>query len=307
MPRDRPSGTLRQGEKGGGRRSHLRRGRWCLCRPWLQNRTRPVCNLDSDMTGVEQVRVCSGLAVVSSRRCPGKDQPNEDAAAVIPIDGESGVLVVADGLGGLGSGDMAARLAVESLRDAVEGHLGGELPLRAAIVNGIEAANRRIMETGLGAATTLATLEVNGRLVRPYHVGDSMIVVAGGRGKIKWQTVSHSPVGFAVEAGMLDENEAMDHEHRHIVSNVVGSADMRIEIGPEYRLAPRDTVVLASDGLADNLTTDEIVARVRKGPLDEAVQTLAADSRQRMIYQEDGQPSKPDDATIIAFRTSVPT
>jgi len=262
--------------------------------------------LDCDMTDVEQVPVCSGLAVVSSRRNPKRETPNEDAAAVIPVDGQCGILVVADGLGGLRSGDMAARLAVESLRDAIEEDLGDEFPLRAAIVNGIEAANRRIMETGLGAATTLAALEVNGRDVRPYHVGDSMIVVTGGRGKVKWQTVSHSPVGFAVEAGVLDEKEAMHHEHRHIVSNVVGSGEMRIEIGPEYRLAPRDTVVLASDGLADNLTVDEIVARVRKGPLDKAVQTLATDSRRRMTCPGEGQPSKPDDATIIAFRASPP-
>lgn len=259
--------------------------------------------LDSDMTDVEKVAVCGGLAVVSSRRSPIKETPNEDAAAVIPVNGQCGLLVVADGVGGVRSGDMAARLAVESLRDAVTDDLGDEFPVRAAIVNGIEEANRRIMDTGLGAATTLAVLEVNGRDIRPYHVGDSTIVVVGGRGKVKWQTVSHSPVGFAVEAGVLDEEEAMHHEDRHVVSNVVGSAEMRIEIGPEIRLAPRDTVVLASDGLLDNLTIDEIIARVRKGRLDKAVRRLAVDSRRRMTCSEEGQPSKPDDTTIIAYRT----
>jgi serine/threonine protein phosphatase PrpC len=132
------------------------------------------------------------------------------------------------------------------------------------------------------------------------------IVVTGGRGKVKWQTVSHSPVGFAVEAGVLCEEEAMHHEDRHIVSNVVGSAEMRIEIGPELRLAPRDTVVLASDGLLDNLTIDEIVARVRKGPLDKAVRLLATDARRRMTCPEEDQPSKPDDTTIVAFHRVRP-
>jgi serine/threonine protein phosphatase PrpC len=120
---------------------------------------------------------------------------------------------------------------------------------------------------------------------------------------VKWQTIPHSPVGFAVEAGVLDEEEAMHHEERHVVSNVVGSAEMRIEIGPEIRLAPRDTVVLASDGLLDNLTMDEIIARVRKGRLDKAVRRLAVDTRRRMTCPEEGQPSKPDDTTIIAYRT----
>ena len=106
-----------------------------------------------------------------------------------------------------------------------------------------------------------------------------------------------------MEAGVLDEEEAMHHEERHVVSNVVGSAEMRIEIGPEIRLAPRDTVVLASDGLLDNLTMDEIIARVRKGRLDKAVRWLALDTRRRMTCPEEGQPSKPDDTTIIAYRT----
>jgi serine/threonine protein phosphatase PrpC len=265
--------------------------------------TTPRLYLASDMTDVDEVAVCGGLAVVSSRRSPVKETPNEDAAAVIPVDGQCGLLVVADGVGGVRSGDMASRLAVESLRDAVtDSSPGDEFLLRAAIVNGIEEANRRIMDTGVGAATTLAVLEVSGCHVRPYHVGDSTIVLVGGRGKLKWQTVPHSPVGFAIEAGILDEEEAMHHQDRHIVSNVVGSAEMRIEIGPEVRLAPRDTVVLASDGLLDNLTIDEIVARVRKGPLDKAVRRLAADSRRRMTCPEEGQPNKPDDTTIVAYR-----
>lgn len=259
--------------------------------------------LDRDMADVDKVSAFGGVAVVSSRRSPAKETPNEDAAAVIPLNGQCGLLVVADGVGGVRSGDVAAKLVAESLRDAMMEDSSGDPPLRAAILNGIETANRRIMETGVGAATTLAVLEVNGRDVRPYHVGDSTIVVTGGRGKVKWQTVSHSPVGFAVEAGVLCEEEAMYHEDRHVVSNVVGSAEMRIEIGPELRLAPRDTVVLASDGLLDNLTIDEIIARVRKGPLDKAVRLLATDARRRMICPEEGQPSKPDDTTIVAFRT----
>jgi hypothetical protein len=59
---------------------------------------------------------------------------------------------------------------------------------------------------------------------------------------------------------------------------------------------------LASDGLFDNFYVEEIVARIRKGPLPGAVCRLAHDARQRMTEPADGQPSKPDDLTIIAFR-----
>jgi serine/threonine protein phosphatase PrpC len=174
--------------------------------------------------------------------------------------------------------------------------------LRTAILNGLETANGRVQSVGIGTATTLAVVEVVDYTVRPYHVGDSMILVVGQRGKIKLQTTSHSPVGFAVEAGLLDEIEAMHHEDRHLVSNVIGSAEMTIEIGTSLRLAPRDTVLLASDGLFDNLFIQEIVDRIRKGPLDQAVERLATDSRRRMLQPEPGSPSKPDDLTIVALR-----
>ena len=49
--------------------------------------------------------------------------------------------------------------------------------------------------------------------------------------------------------------------------NVIGSSDMRVEVGPALQLAARDTVLLASDGLFDNLYIDEIVDTIRRGPL----------------------------------------
>ena len=117
--------------------------------------------------------------------------------------------------------------------------------MRAAIINGIERANVAVRDMGLGAATTMAVVQVQERFVRPYHVGDSLILVVGNQGKIKLQTIAHSPVGYGVEAGLLDEAEAMHHEARHVVSNIVGTEDMRIEVGARLRMAPRDTLVVA--------------------------------------------------------------
>ncbi|MEN8164347.1 MAG: ATP-binding protein, partial [Acidobacteriota bacterium] len=48
--------------------------------------------------------------------------------------------------------------------------------------------------------------EIDGRSIRPYHVGDSQAVVCGQRGKLKLQTMAHAPVAYAVEAGVLDED-----------------------------------------------------------------------------------------------------
>lgn len=70
---------------------------------------------------------------------------------------------------------------------------------------------------------------------------------------------------------------------------------MRIDVGSALQLAPRDTVLLASDGLSDNLHVSEIVERIRKGPLEVGAMRLADDAWRRMTQPESGPPSKPDD------------
>lgn len=249
-------------------------------------------------------RVAGGEAVLFSARSPDKQTMNEDAAAVIPVSDTACVLVVADGLGGERAGQEASSLAVNILARTVRELVNPEdlSTLRTAILDGIETANAAILQLGIGAATTLAVVEVADGEVRPYHVGDSMILVTGGMGRLKLLTVSHAPIAMAVESGMMDEREAMHHAERHVVSNVVGSAEMRIEIGAKLPLAPRDTVLLASDGLADNLHTEEIIDRIRKGRLRTSVAHLADEAGRRMTQPRDGVPHKPDDLTMIAFR-----
>ncbi|NQZ97679.1 MAG: serine/threonine-protein phosphatase [Myxococcales bacterium] len=258
--------------------------------------------LERDMEAPETFPVPGGVASVFSSRSPDKETPNEDAAALIPFGDDAVVLVVADGVGGVRGGEQASRLAVEALWTELAKAAESGAVLRSAILDAIEAANEAVTEMRLGAATTLAALEVQGRTVRPYHVGDSMILVTGQRGRLKLQTVAHSPVGFAVEAGVLDEAQAMHHEDRHLVSNVLGAPDMRIEIGSAIALAPRDTVLLASDGLADNLHTIEIVDQIRVGPIDRAAARIADDARHRMAKASEGRPSKPDDLTFVVYR-----
>ena len=158
---------------------------------------------------------------------------------------------------------------------------------------------------GVGAGTTLAVAEIQGKWIRTYHVGDSGVVVIGQRGKLKLRTVDHSPTGYAQEAGMMDEHEAIHHEDRHILSNAVGASDMRIDVGPSVQMAPRDTVLLASDGLFDNLVFDRIVDRIRVGRLSGEVAKLSRETLRLMTSQSESHPSKPDDLTIVAFRRPV--
>ena len=174
--------------------------------------------------------------------------------------------------------------------------------LRTSILNGIEAANQAVREIGNGSATTMTVVTIEGLVARTYQVGDSEAIIVGQRGRVKSQTMVHSPTGFAVEAGFLGQREALHHEERHLVSNFIGTTDMRIDIGSAVKLRPKDSVLLASDGLTDNIHIDEVVNFIRKGPLVDAMQAMVRLARHRMTNESKLQPSKPDDLSVILFR-----
>ena len=253
-----------------------------------------------DMDGPHVIGLpCADIAVFSAC-APGKDTPNEDSAIVLPCDSDGVIIAIADGAGGYAGGDLASRIAVEALAEAFAAP--GELPVRAVILNAFELAHARIIDQTDSAATTFAVVELSSKAIRTYHAGDSGVLLTGGRGRIRLQTVSHSPTGYGVESGLLDEDDALHHDERHIVSNLLGLEPMSVEIGSPLDLAARDTVVLASDGLFDNVYPDEICEAVRKGPVGDACQTLIDIVRNRMAATVEGEPSKPDDLTVVLMR-----
>lgn len=249
-----------------------------------------------------EVEVAGGVAVAHTCRDPFKETENEDTVAVIPYGPGAAVLVVADGAGGLPAGKRASLTAVTTLAAALQTAMDKTMLLRTAILNGIEAANEAVLALANGSATTMTVVTIEGLVARSYQIGDSEALVVGQRGLIKLQTTAHSPTGFAVEAGFLDEREALHHEDRHLVSNFLGTSDMRIDVGAGVELRPRDTVLVASDGLTDNVHIDETIDRVRTGKLAECARSVVDLATGRMTAEQGGQPSKPDDLSLILFR-----
>mgnify|MGYP002624621579 CR=1 FL=1 len=261
----------------------------------------PALYIERDMPEAAEVELAGGRAMVFSTRSPRKATPNEDAIAVIPTGEKSGVLVIADGMGGMPGGRQASALAVREVARAVEAGAREGRELRSSILDAFERANRKVLEIGNGG-TTLAVAEIDAGRMRSYHVGDSVVLVTGQRGRLKLETIAHSPVGYALESGLLDAEAAMVHEDRHLITNAVGSPEMRIDVGPALTLARRDTVLLASDGLTDNLYASEIVEIVRKGRLERAAEVLRDGCVERMNGDTPEHPSKPDDLSFIVFR-----
>ncbi len=249
--------------------------------------------------------VAGGEACAFTCRDPYKDSENEDTVALLPYGPAAAVLVVADGAGGLPAGKRASLTAVTTLAASLQSAMDKTTLLRTAILNGIEAANDAVLALANGSATTMTVVTLEGRLARSYQIGDSEAIVIGQRGLVKLQTTAHSPTGFAVEAGFLEPRAALHHEERHLVSNFIGTSDMRIDIGASVELDLRDTILLATDGLMDNVHVDEIIEIVRKGPLSQGVHRLVGLASDRMRTPIKDAPSKPDDLSLILFRKPI--
>jgi serine/threonine protein phosphatase PrpC len=260
----------------------------------------------ANLEAPQELSLPFGVGVVYTAASPDRkqddadgDDPNQDALAVV-CGPDMVLLAGADGLGGHRGGHEASKLLVSELHKAASDTEAGDI--RAAVLGTIERVNEVLGQDRAGGAATVIVVEITREGMRPYHVGDAGALVAGQRGRLKLRTVDHTPVGYAVAAGLLDEDDALHHDERHVVDNAVGGDNMRVELGSRLALAARDTIVLGSDGLFDNLTIDELVDLVRTGPLMDAARRVVAVCRARMTEPTDDAPSKLDDLSFILYR-----
>lgn len=247
---------------------------------------------------VDSFAFLNSTCVWSSTRCIDKDTHNEDACLAMELSKGSGVLAVADGAGGHALGDHASALQISCLKRALQLDNVDPLNLREPILNAIEDCNRQLLAEGKGSATTITVLEIQNNVVRPYHVGDSSAIITGQRGVVKMQTLSHSPVALGIEAGLLKPEAAIKSDERHLVLNLVGTEEMRIEIGAPVQLSKFDTVLLCSDGLTDNLSLKRITEIIRKGPTQEQAELL----RQLCLKSMQKDIGHADDLTLLVAR-----
>ncbi len=190
---------------------------------------------------------------------------NEDAVLVMEL-GPFYVLAVADGLGGHASGEVASRIAVDQIEQHLTESYGrGELPDKEAVVAAIAAANTRIRRVAeenpasQGMGSTLVTALVWGGKVLLANIGDSRAYRVGQG--ITRLTRDHSLVQEMVQHGLITEEDARGHPHRHVVTRALGMAET---VSPDfYDIDLGDsTLLLCSDGLTDALGDSEIAGIV---------------------------------------------
>jgi PPM family protein phosphatase len=211
--------------------------------------------------------------------------------------GERGiVLVVSDGMGGALAGDVASRMAVETVRDmlAGDGDEGGgdedgpDSPLVECLRNATDYANfaihRRSQEdpqcSGMGATLTAAAITRDG--VSLLQVGDSRGYVIRG-GQIKLATKDQSLVQQLVDVGQISEQEAETHMFRNVILQALGAQPELQPVTGRVRLFRDDLLLLCSDGLSGKLRAEDMLRIVNEseGDLARACEELVDVANER--------------------------
>ena len=187
---------------------------------------------------------------------------NEDSLLAQP---EGGLWVVADGMGGHEAGEVASAKVTQAL---------GRLPPSAdldALVREASAAldevNRELIELARcdfqprTIGSTVVAVAIANREFRCLWAGDSRAYRVRGR-RIERLTRDHSLVQKLVDAGLLSEEEAVDHPDANVVTRAVGaSRELEIDVVRGDAL-PGDRFILASDGLTRVVDDEELLAAV---------------------------------------------
>ena len=235
-----------------------------------------------------------GYTIVSPLKTRGK---SEDAAVVAVLDKSSGLLAVADGVGGSPEGAKAARELVHRIAKGQEPTPSERIETQTLLTHS------QLVDGGIGNCTTMVAAALDGSVVRILHVGDSEALVVRQDSSVIHRTVGHSPVRRMEAERKLNAQEAMFHPSRHLVDRVVGGPyELKVEKSPAIPIESGDTILLASDGLFDNFLAEEIVERMIDSSPEEAASRLMADARTRMGSPVSGRPSKPDDLTFFLLR-----
>ena len=259
--------------------------------------------INSVSEGIERLNFAGGEVVLFCNKKGGEERLNQDSLALIPVGDRRGVIVVSDGLGGHRGGDEASRIAIETMCSMMTTAIAKkDTNLRERILEGIELANEAIRALGIGAGATISVAEISGHQVRFYNVGDSTGFLIGGKGLIKYQNVAQSPVGHGLRAGILDEELALNHEESNVVLNALGDEYIRVEVTSFLSLASRDIVLVASDGLTDNIKIEELQEIITKGALNERLDRIVALVEKNMAETEFGHP---DDLSLVLFNSNL--
>jgi protein phosphatase len=236
---------------------------------------------------------------------PGAQRPNNEdfvgAYVPSPDSDEAGLgalFVLADGMGGHASGEVASRIAVETLVKSWASSAIG--PAHQAIRSAVRSANAAVFAASLdqahsGMGTTVVALTIAGNEVHVGHVGDSRAYLVRGR-QCTQLTSDHSRVAEMLRMRLITPEQAATHPARAQLTRSLGATpSVRVDVNNSL-LERHDSLILCSDGLWDLVSKSEIAALTVKRPAAEAAQTMLDLALER---------GAPDNVTVVVVTVTA--
>jgi PPM family protein phosphatase len=197
------------------------------------------------------------------------------------------LFAVADGVGGHEQGEVASRVAIETLLAGFREAVAGE-PHPGLLQRLVQTANIQVYETGRAAspggvamATTIVACALRFDRAAIAHVGDSRCYLIR-QGRATTLTRDHTLVNEQMRLGILSAKEAARSERRHLLSRSLGN-DLFVAVETsDHQIYAGDVLMLCSDGLYGSLVATEIADLVTRDPnLQSAAENLAAVANER--------------------------
>ena len=188
------------------------------------------------------------------------------------------VIVLCDGMGGHGHGEVASKIVAESVFETLA-HSSKEFSaddLQYALDNALITLNNvDTYNDSKKMGTTLVVAVINNNNVLVGHVGDSRCYLFDENCIKKFRTKDHSKVAEAVEAEILTEEEAFTSQYKNILTRSVmaGKMDVKIDID-RLDVNNKDRLLLCTDGIVDALRDDELAAILVNRNVDEALSMI---------------------------------
>lgn len=205
----------------------------------------------------------------SDRGCVREN--NEDSLALVP---ELDLFVLSDGMGGLALGEVASRLAVETVvKHCRDAEANPSLPLAGEKIGGVsEASNRlasairlanravhdEVLRNGAGQmGATIVAVCFEGERMSLAHVGDSRAYRLR-RGQLEQLTEDHTFIASQVREGNMSAAEAGQSALQNVLIRAIGvDAEVDVDVTEEL-VMEGDTILLCSDGLTRELSDPQI-------------------------------------------------
>ncbi len=202
------------------------------------------------------------------------------------------LFVVSDGLGGHNNGEVASRLAVNTISEIY--YQNEQNSIQDSLRLAIQQANTAIHKAGNGMGTTCVVAVLQGDTVYVANVGDSRAYLVRD-GQFRQLSQDHSVVADELRAGLITKEQARHHPQLNVITRCLGTEDtVEVDTFAEP-VQEGDLLLLCTDGLTNLVDDEELVKIVHDFQPAESVYQLI-----NRANEEGG----PDNITAIVVQVS---